>query len=143
MASLEYHGHACFVLESTRGRIIIDPFLTGNPKADVAPENVGQVDAVLVSHGHGDHFGDTLAIAKQHRATASRYEIASILKGWRSHTAWQPEAGTSFLGWIKLVPARTAALRGRPRVQRNGRILHSRRDRLVYHMGIRSDPTCA
>lgn len=60
---VSYHGHSCFELESASGKVIIDPFLTGNPLADIKPEQV-KVDAILVSHGHGDHLGDALAIAK-------------------------------------------------------------------------------
>jgi L-ascorbate metabolism protein UlaG (beta-lactamase superfamily) len=71
-------GHACLLVESDRSKILIDPFLTGNPAAAVKPDEVS-ADFILVSHGHGDHVGDTVAIAKRTGATVvANYEMA----GW-------------------------------------------------------------
>ncbi|HEV2948500.1 MAG TPA: metal-dependent hydrolase [Gemmataceae bacterium] len=71
-------GHACLFVESDRSKILIDPFLTGNPAAAVKADEVSP-DFILVSHGHGDHVGDTVAIAKRTGATVvANYEIA----GW-------------------------------------------------------------
>src|SRR5438552_13871844 len=61
-------GHSCLLLESDGRRVLIDPFLTGNPAAAVKAEEVA-ADFILVSHGHGDHVGDTIAIAKRTGAT--------------------------------------------------------------------------
>ena len=75
--TLTYHGHACFSVEGKGHSIWLDPFLSGNPQADVAPEDVTRVDYILVSHGHGDHFGDAIPIARQTGATIiSNNEIA-------------------------------------------------------------------
>lgn len=57
-------GHDCFTLSTREHSIVFDPWLTGNPDAVCKPEDL-TVDAVLTSHGHGDHFGDTIAIAKR------------------------------------------------------------------------------
>jgi L-ascorbate metabolism protein UlaG (beta-lactamase superfamily) len=74
-------GHACLLLESDGRHILIDPFLTGNPAAARKPEDV-PANAILVSHGHADHLGDTVAIAKRTRATVvANYEISEWLKG--------------------------------------------------------------
>lgn len=61
---ITYYGHSCLLVENGDKRVIIDPFLSGNPASGVAPQDI-QVDAVLLTHGHGDHFGDALEIAKQ------------------------------------------------------------------------------
>jgi len=67
MLKVTWLGHACFVLEDEAHRIVIDPFLSGNPVAAMKPEKL-QVDAVLVTHGHGDHLGDAVPIAKRCQA---------------------------------------------------------------------------
>jgi L-ascorbate metabolism protein UlaG (beta-lactamase superfamily) len=73
-------GHACLLLECDGKRILIDPFLTGNPAAAVKPAEVTP-DFILVSHGHGDHVGDTVDIAKRTGATVvANYEISEWLK---------------------------------------------------------------
>src|SRR5947208_3131376 len=73
-------GHAALLLESDGTRVLIDPFLTDNPKAAVKADEVA-ADFVLVSHGHGDHVGDTIAIAKRTGATVvCNYEIALWLQ---------------------------------------------------------------
>src|SRR5215470_12586205 len=69
-------GHAALLLESDGTRVLIDPFLTDNPKAAVKADEVA-ADFILVSHGHGDHVGDTIAIARRTGATVvSNYEIS-------------------------------------------------------------------
>jgi L-ascorbate metabolism protein UlaG (beta-lactamase superfamily) len=140
MATLEYHGHSCFVVESATGRVIFDPFLTGNPRADVEAENVGQVDAILVSHGHGDHFGDTIAIARQHRATVvAAYEIAVWCEqqGVPAH-GMAIGGGHEFpFGWVKLVPAAHGSLFDPDPAFSTSPcgLLYRAEGKLVYHMG--------
>jgi L-ascorbate metabolism protein UlaG (beta-lactamase superfamily) len=74
-------GHACLLLESDGKRVLIDPFLTGNPAAAARAEEV-PADFILVSHGHGDHVGDAVAIARRTGATVvANYEISEWLKG--------------------------------------------------------------
>ena len=77
MAQLTYLGHSAFLLEGNGDVIVIDPFLAGNPLATLKPEEV-QCNYVIITHGHGDHIGDALAIARQNNATViSNYEIAT------------------------------------------------------------------
>jgi L-ascorbate metabolism protein UlaG (beta-lactamase superfamily) len=72
-------GHAALVLESDGQTILIDPFLTGNPKAAAKADEVS-ADLILISHGHGDHVGDSVAIAQRTSATvATNYEISQWL----------------------------------------------------------------
>ena len=74
--SVQYLGHSCFLITTPKSKILIDPFLTGNPKAAVKAEDV-QCDFILVSHAHSDHYGDTVAIAKRTGATVvAVYELA-------------------------------------------------------------------
>jgi L-ascorbate metabolism protein UlaG (beta-lactamase superfamily) len=73
-------GHAALLLESGGRNVLIDPFLTGNPKAAAKADEV-PADLILISHGHGDHVGDAVAIAKRTGATvATNYEISLWLQ---------------------------------------------------------------
>jgi len=75
-----WYGHATHGLETGGYKIVIDPFFSGNPAASIAPETV-QADFILVSHGHGDHIGDTVSIAKRTGATViTIHEIAGWLE---------------------------------------------------------------
>ena len=67
MPKLTYLGHSAFLVEGKKGKIIIDPFLSGNPVANSKPEQI-EVDYVLLTHGHGDHLGDSIAISKTNKA---------------------------------------------------------------------------
>jgi len=73
---LTYLSHSCFTVETASHRLIIDPFLTGNPLAKVKAEDV-EADYILLSHAHEDHLGDAVAIAKRTGATIiANYETA-------------------------------------------------------------------
>ena len=65
---LTFEGHACFTLQCGDTRIMIDPYISGNPLAVKKPEEYSP-DLILVTHGHGDHLGDALPIAKHNGAT--------------------------------------------------------------------------
>src|SRR6266851_9963676 len=108
MLTLTFHGHACFLIEADDRRILIDPFLTGNPAADIGPDQLPKIDAVLLSHGHRDHLGDAVAIAKKHGATVvATYELAQFC-GDRGVTAHSMHIGGAHRfpwGTVKLVPA--------------------------------------
>src|SRR5262245_55639314 len=72
---VQWLGHATLLLESEGHRILIDPFFTGNPAAPIGADQP-QADFILISHGHGDHVGDTVAIARRTGATVvANYEI--------------------------------------------------------------------
>jgi L-ascorbate metabolism protein UlaG (beta-lactamase superfamily) len=82
MVKLTFHGHACWEVQGSQHRILIDPFLTGNPLADVKPDDFKKLDAILISHGHGDHIGDLEDIAKKSGAlVVANHEIATFYKG--------------------------------------------------------------
>ena len=78
---LTWYGHACWHIDTGAHKILIDPFLSGNPVAPVKADHVS-ADFILVSHGHGDHLGDTVEIAKRSGATVlSNFEIAAFCEG--------------------------------------------------------------
>src|SRR5262249_62380502 len=84
---VQWLGHACTLIESGGQRILVDPFLTGNPAAATTPDKV-PADFILVSHGHGDHVGDAIAIAKRTGAmVVCNYEISEWLnkQGVKAH----------------------------------------------------------
>lgn len=103
-----FHGHACFLLEGDGQRVVIDPFLTGNPAADIGPDGLPKLDAILLSHGHGDHLGDAVALAKRDKATiVATAELAEFCddKGATAHGMNIGGAHQFPFGRVKLVPA--------------------------------------
>lgn len=68
MLKATFLGHSCVMATDGKHNIIIDPFITGNPNATIKAEDV-KVGFVLVTHGHGDHLGDAIPIAKANDAT--------------------------------------------------------------------------
>lgn len=87
MPKLIYLGHSGFLAEGSSTRIIIDPFLTGNPIAKTKPGEL-TTDYIILTHGHGDHFGDSLEIAKSNDATIiAPFELAGYCesKGAKTH----------------------------------------------------------
>jgi L-ascorbate metabolism protein UlaG (beta-lactamase superfamily) len=77
---LRWLGHATLLIESDGKTILIDPFLTGNPAAPVSATDI-EPDAILISHGHDDHLGDVVALAKRTGAeVVANYEISLWLE---------------------------------------------------------------
>lgn len=70
-------GHSAFHITTSSGQVtLIDPWLSGNPKCPEQHKHPARVDTILVSHAHGDHLGDTVALAKQFQPQiACNYEI--------------------------------------------------------------------
>lgn len=105
---IKFLGHAAFAIEHEGKTALIDPFLSGNPKAAVSADEVA-ADVILLTHGHGDHIGDTVAIAKRTGATVvAIVELAAELKEDGVESIVDPNiGGTADLGWItaRLTPA--------------------------------------
>ncbi len=77
---VQWLGHSALWIEGAGKKVLIDPFLTENPSAAAKAEEVS-ADLILISHGHGDHVGDAVAIARRTGATvATNYEIAQWLQ---------------------------------------------------------------
>jgi len=107
MLNITYYGHAAFLMKANDTKILIDPFLKGNPLSPVAPDDVG-ADYILVTHGHGDHVGDTVEIAERTGALAvSNAEICGWLreKGVRTHALHIGGGHTFPFGYVKMTQA--------------------------------------
>jgi L-ascorbate metabolism protein UlaG (beta-lactamase superfamily) len=107
MITAKFLGHSCWTLTSDQHCIVIDPFLTGNPLAAAKPEDL-KVDAVLVSHGHSDHLGDSADIARRNNAPViGCFELATYLgqQGVQTHAMHLGGAHTFPFGSVKLTPA--------------------------------------
>jgi L-ascorbate metabolism protein UlaG (beta-lactamase superfamily) len=110
MARLTWHGHACFTLEAPTGqRIMIDPWLNENPVADIGTDGVGELDFILVSHGHFDHFADAIPLARATGATiVSTFEIVSFCQSQGVENVHPQHIGGGHrfpFGYAKMTPA--------------------------------------
>jgi len=107
MPTLTFLGHAACEVANGDATILIDPFLTGNPAAVTKPEDHSPT-AILISHGHNDHVGDAVDIARRANATiVANFEIAMYLqqKGATVHPL-HIGGGRAFpWGHVKLTPA--------------------------------------
>jgi L-ascorbate metabolism protein UlaG (beta-lactamase superfamily) len=104
---IRFLGHAAFALEHDGKTVLIDPFLTGNPKAAASADEVS-ADAILLTHGHGDHFGDTVDIAKRTGApVVAIVEIAGEIAEEGVETFNPNVGGTVEFDWgsVRLTPA--------------------------------------
>lgn len=105
--SFTWYGHASFGLDVDGNKLLVDPFLSGNPTATVSSDEV-EADFILISHGHGDHIGDSVAIAKRTKATViSNAEIATWFQN-QGVEAHGQHIGGGFqhpFGYLKLTQA--------------------------------------
>ena len=107
MVDIHYFGHAAFLLDFDGVKVLIDPYLKGNPSAPVKPEAV-EADFILVTHGHGDHIGDTVEIAMRTGATVvANAEICRWLdaKGVKTHAQHLGGGHQFSFGYVKLTNA--------------------------------------
>lgn len=108
MNTLTWYGHAALGLSSGGFRLLIDPFFFGNPAASISADEA-QADFILISHGHGDHVGDAVAIAKRTGAAIiSNFEIASWFAKQGVEKTHGQQLGGGFrhpFGYLKLTLA--------------------------------------
>ncbi|HJU36396.1 MAG TPA: metal-dependent hydrolase [Gaiellaceae bacterium] len=81
--TLTWLGHATFRFDTPGGkRVYVDPFLNGNPKCPESELQPERIDVIALTHGHGDHVGDTVELAKKHGCTVvAPVELADWLQG--------------------------------------------------------------
>ncbi|MEM0214407.1 MAG: metal-dependent hydrolase [Archaeoglobaceae archaeon] len=99
-------GHSAFLIDGSK-KVLIDPFITGNPKAPVSAEEI-VADVILVTHGHGDHLGDTVEIAKRNKALViCIHELSRILAKRDIETMGMNIGGSAYSSGVRItmVPA--------------------------------------
>jgi L-ascorbate metabolism protein UlaG (beta-lactamase superfamily) len=126
-------------VELTEGdtRVLVDPFITGNPKATVSADELNPTH-ILLTHGHADHYGDTVEIAKRTGAPVlAIVEIANELAEQGVET-FDPNLGGTVgfdWGWVKLVPAWHTSTTPNGTVCTPAGLLIHIGGKLVYHLG--------
>jgi L-ascorbate metabolism protein UlaG (beta-lactamase superfamily) len=134
---LRFLGHACFELSDGDTTVLIDPFLSGNPRAAIAAEDA-VATTLLLTHGHADHIGDTVAIAKRTGApVVAIVELAHEI-GEEGVDVRDPNLGGTVKfewGWVKLVPAWHTSTTPKGTVNTPAGLLINFNDTIVYHLG--------
>jgi L-ascorbate metabolism protein UlaG (beta-lactamase superfamily) len=134
---VRFLGHACFELSDGDTRVLIDPFLTGNPKAAIAADDVNPT-TILLTHGHADHYGDAVEIAKRTGAPVlAIVEIAGEIAGEGVET-FDPNMGGTVKfdwGWVKMVPAWHTSTTPKGTVSNPAGLVVSLGGTVVYHLG--------
>jgi L-ascorbate metabolism protein UlaG (beta-lactamase superfamily) len=134
---LRFLGHACFTLSDGDTTVLIDPFLSQNPKAAASPDEIDPA-AILLTHGHSDHVGDTVAIAKRTGAPVFAItELAGELSGEGLETINCNLGGSHEFDWgtAKLVPAWHTSTTDNGTVSTPAGLLIDFKGTLVYHLG--------
>jgi L-ascorbate metabolism protein UlaG (beta-lactamase superfamily) len=134
---VRFLGHACFELSDGDTTLLIDPFLTGNPKAAISAEDAAAT-TILLTHGHGDHVGDTVAIAKRTGApVVAITELAGELAEEGVDVRDPNLGGTVKFDWgsVKIVPAWHTSTTPKGTVNTPAGIVINFGDTLVYHLG--------
>jgi L-ascorbate metabolism protein UlaG (beta-lactamase superfamily) len=134
---IRYLGHSAFELRDGDASILIDPFLTGNPKAAATADELAP-DAILLTHGHGDHIGDAVAIAKRTGCPVlAIVEVANEI-GEEGVEVRDPNLGGTVVfdwGWAKLVPAWHTSTTPKGTVNTPAGLLVEFGGKVVYHLG--------
>jgi L-ascorbate metabolism protein UlaG (beta-lactamase superfamily) len=134
---IRFLGHSAFALSEGDMTVLIDPYLTGNPKAAIAAQDVAAT-TILLTHGHADHLGDTVDIAKRTGAPVlAIVELASELAEEGVET-FDPNLGGTVKfdwGWAKLVPAWHTSTTPKGTVNTPAGLLINMGDTIVYHLG--------
>jgi L-ascorbate metabolism protein UlaG (beta-lactamase superfamily) len=135
---IRFLGHPCFELTEGDTRVLIDPFLTGNPKAPVAADDVDPTH-IFLTHGHADHYGDIEGIAKRTNAqVVAIVEIANELAGAGVENVSDPNMGGTVVFddvWVRLVPAWHTSTTPKGTANVPAGVVVGLGGKVVYHLG--------
>jgi L-ascorbate metabolism protein UlaG (beta-lactamase superfamily) len=135
---IRYLGHSAFEITEGDTTVLVDPFITGNPKAVTSAEDHAP-DVILLTHGHVDHYGDTIDIATRSGATVvAIVEVANEITGKGVESVRDPNLGGTVKfdwGWVKLVPAWHTGTTPDGTVHTPAGLLIEIGGKLVYHLG--------
>jgi L-ascorbate metabolism protein UlaG (beta-lactamase superfamily) len=135
---IRFLGHACFELTEGDTRVLIDPFLTGNPKAAVSADDVDPTH-IFLTHGHQDHWGDVVDIAKRTGAhCVAIVEMAGELRDKGVENVADPNIGGTVEfdgGWVRLVPAWHTSTTPDGTVNVPAGLVINLGGKTVYHLG--------
>lgn len=140
---ISYHGHSVVMIETNGKKILIDPFISGNGQTDLDASEL-EVDVILLTHGHNDHVGDTIFLAKKNDAlVVAPFELATYL-GWHGVKVHPMHIGGAHqfeFGKVKL----TQAFHGSAYVEEDTKtivytgmpagILFTSEEKTIYHAG--------
>ena len=105
---LTYLGHSAFIIQTDTHNIIIDPFIKDNPLCKIDLHELPKIHYILITHGHSDHIGDTVEIARRHNSTViCNFEIAQYIDKYNiTYHAMHIGGRTSTeFGKVKMTPA--------------------------------------
>ena len=135
---IRFLGHPCFELTEGDTRVLIDPFLSGNPKAPIGPGDVDPTH-IFLTHGHADHFGDIEEIAKRTNAqVVAIVEIANELADAGVENVSDPNMGGTVEFddlWVRLVPAWHTSTTPKGTVSIPAGLVVGLGGKVVYHLG--------
>ncbi|PRO64233.1 metal-dependent hydrolase [Alkalicoccus urumqiensis] len=140
---ISYHGHSVVKVETNGTNIFIDPFITGNGQCDLEADDT-KADVILLTHGHNDHVGDTVEMAKRNDAlVVAPFELATYL-GFQGVNAHPMHIGGKYefaFGTVKLTQAFHGSAYTEEENQRivytgmPAGILFKAEGKTIYHMG--------
>ena len=137
-ANVRWLGHASFHLSGGGADVLIDPWLTGNPKAATTADEL-PADVIALTHGHADHLGDTVDIAKRTNAKVlAIVELAAEIEsdGVEDVVGFNHGGTITFdWGWIKMVPAWHTAVSPKGTAHMPAGLLVHYGGHLIYHLG--------
>jgi len=139
---VQFLGHSAVYFETGKIKAIIDPFIKGNPSCKIELDDIKDLTHIFVTHGHGDHLGDTIELAQKHNALViTNFEIANFLaiNDVNVHAMHIGGRKQFDFGIVKMTPA----LHGSAITTKNGTVsggnpcgfVITSEDKTIYHAG--------